>query len=273
MVGGIQAIIYYTLLVTRDSRLSPVYFWILVVITILIAASGYIINDYYDASMDKINKPGRWIAGNTLNHKMVRILYVSVVGIGSLLSIWLSLRLGLVSWLFLYPFAVIGLWVYSFKLKCCPVIGNIWVASFCAAVILIVVMPDWLLDNNRVIRNELWIYVAFAFVTTWYREVVKDLEDETGDRVAHCKTFVVRFGLFAGKIMAIALSVFLIAALVWWDSKMEIKMAAMGLLILQGAVVASMAFVWWARDQTYYHHASTIIKFVMIGGTCLLLII
>ena len=46
MVGGIQAIIYYVLLIKQDSRLSDFDFWILALITMLIAASGYVINDF-----------------------------------------------------------------------------------------------------------------------------------------------------------------------------------------------------------------------------------
>ena len=108
MVGGIQAIIYYVLLITEDSRLSPVDFWMLALTTMLMAASGYVINDYYDASIDKINKPAQWIAGNTWDLGRVRNLYFALVGIGAVLSVWLSFRLELVTWLFLYPFAIIG---------------------------------------------------------------------------------------------------------------------------------------------------------------------
>ncbi len=273
MVGGIQAIIYYVLLITQDSRLSDVDFWVLALITMLIAASGYVINDYYDASIDQINKPDRWISGNTWSPDTVRNVYFALVGIGAILSVWLSFRLDLVTWLFLYPFAVIGLWVYSFKLKCTPVIGNLWVASFCAGVVIIVVMPDWLLENKHVIRDELWIYVAFAFISTWYREVIKDLEDVIGDGNAHCQTFVVRFGSTAGKIMAVVLGVILMGALIWWDAGEQNKTVDFGLALLQGAVVASMAFVWWAKDNTYFHRASIIVKLVMLVGTIMLFFI
>ncbi len=273
MVGGIQAIIYYVLLITQDSRLSDVDFWVLALITMLIAASGYVINDYYDASIDQINKPDRWISGNTWSPDTVRNIYFALVGIGAILSVWLSFRLDLVTWLFLYPFAVIGLWVYSFKLKCTPVIGNLWVASFCAGVVMIVVMPDWLLDNKHVIRNELWIYVAFAFISTWYREIIKDLEDETGDRNTQCQTFVVRYGLFAGRIIAVLLGGILLVGLIWWDSGGQNNIVDFGLALLQGAVVGSIALVWWAKDNMYFHRASTVVKLIMLVGTALLFFI
>lgn len=273
MVGGIQAIIYYVLLITKDSRLSSFDFWMLSLTTMLMAACGYVINDYYDASIDKINKPVRWIAGNSWKLSTVRNLYFVLVGIGAVLAVWLAFRLELVTWLFLYPFAVIGLWVYSFKLKCSPVIGNFWVASFCAAVVVIVAMPDWLLDNRSIIPNELWIYVVFAFISTWFREVIKDLEDENGDRHEHCQTFVVRYGLFAGKIVALILGGILLGALLWWDAGEQSNTVDFGLALLQGAVVGSVALVWWAKDNTYFHRSSTIVKLIMLVGTVLLFFI
>lgn len=273
MVGGIQAIIYFYLLMTPDSRLSNIDFWLLTVITILIAASGYVINDYYDASIDKINKPQKWIAGNSWSLPTVKNLYISIITIGAIISVYLAIKLNLLTWLFLYPFAIGGLWVYSYKLKCMPFVGNLWVAIFCAAVIAIVAVPDWLFDNKEVIRPELWVYMLFAFMSTLYREIIKDLEDEAGDKIAQCKTFVVRFGLHRGKILALTLGAILLALLLWWDSGLHNNTVHVGMLILQGAIVGSMALLWWAKDHTYFHHASSLVKVVMLIGTGLLLII
>jgi 4-hydroxybenzoate polyprenyltransferase len=36
-------------------------------LTLLISAAGYIINDYYDSEIDQINKPEKWVVGNTLS--------------------------------------------------------------------------------------------------------------------------------------------------------------------------------------------------------------
>jgi len=273
MVALIQSLIYHQLLISSRSVLGLAGFVLLCIITMLIAASGYVINDYYDAPIDRINRPQRWIAGNTWTNRQVLMVYFSLLALGAVLSIVLAIRLSMIAYLFIYPLAVAGLWLYSFSLKCKPIAGNLWVALFCAGVVAIVALPDGLSGNKEIISQALWYYIAFAFLTTWYREVVKDLEDVEGDSRASCQTFIVRYGLLYGKIMALILGVILIAALYAWDTNQSGSTVKLLFTIMQGAVIATMAFVWWARDNVYFHHASLVIKGVMLIGTSLLLII
>lgn len=270
MVGLIQVIIYSQLLIPAFSVLQVFDFSILVLITILIAASGYVINDYYDTRIDRINQPKRWIAGNSWSLALVKRVYFSLVFIGGILAAVLAFRLGLLFYFILYPIAVLALWFYSYALKCKPLAGNLLVALFCAGVVMIVAMPDWIKHNPGAINAEIWFYMVFAFVSTLYREIVKDLEDANGDEKLDCRTFVVRYGMHAGKIAAVIVGILLVAALLWWDSDQTGSAIKLVLLSLQGAIVASMALLWWAKDHTYYHYSSTIIKVVMLAGTLLL---
>jgi 4-hydroxybenzoate polyprenyltransferase len=272
MVAAIQYLIYQRLL-TAASVFHIQDFILLCFITVVIAASGYIINDYYDARIDRINRPDRWIAGNTLSLPIVWNAYIFLIVAGAVMAILLAYRLALWPYLFIYPLAVFGLWVYSYRLKCTPVAGNIWVALFCAGVVVAVAAPDWLLGNRVVIHRELWYYAAFAFLATWYREVVKDLEDVEGDQRDACQTYVVRYGLPSGRIMAIVLGVLLLAAMYSWDLTHTDNTLKLIFTVLQGAIVASMAFVWWAKNNSYYHNASLIVKLVMLGATLVLLIL
>lgn len=273
MVALIQYLIYTQLLVTSRSVLEWNGLALLSIITMLIAASGYVINDYYDAAIDRINRPDRLIAGNAWTIKQVLITYYSLIATGAGISVVLALKLSMLTYLFIYPLAVSGLWLYSYALKCKPVAGNLWVALFCAGVVVIVALPDWLSGHEDIISPDLWYYAAFAFLTTWYREVVKDLEDVEGDARASCQTFIVRYGLLPGKIMALILGVILLTALYAWDIKQSGNTVKLIFTIMHGAIIATMAFIWWARDNVYFHHASLVIKGVMLVGTSLLLII
>jgi len=273
MVVAIQYLIYERLLAPTQSVLQTTDFILLCFLTVLIAASGYIINDYYDSRIDRINRPDRWIAGNTLSMPIVWNAYIFLIAAGAVLAGFLTYRLDLWSYLFIYPLAIIGLWFYSFRLKCTPVAGNIWVALFCGGVVLVVAAPDWLLENQGIINTQLWYYAAFAFLATWYREVVKDLEDIEGDQRDGCQTYAVRYGLSSAKIMAILLGVILLAAMYGWDITHTDNTLRLIFTVLQGAIVASMAFIWWAKNNGYYHNASLIIKVVMLGATLVLLIL
>ena len=270
MLAGIQLLVYYKLLEFNLSVLSFKELVLMILITIMTGAGGYVINDFYDAPIDTINKPRKWIAGNILSLENVKIIYLIIIFTGFGLSVWLAIRLDLLGYIFIYPIAVAALWLYSYSLKCKPAIGNIWVALFCAGVVGIVALPDLLLNNRQIIKEELWYYIVFAFLSTWLREVVKDIEDMEGDAAVNCRTAVVRFGIKSGKIMVILIGIILIVSLLLWDNQESKHWIKLTLTVLQGFTVGSMAMVWWAKNKLYYHHASTIIKLIMIGGTLML---
>ena len=140
MIAGIQTLVYTRLMYPGESALSWPLFGVLSFITIILAAGGYVINDYYDIKADSINKPDLIIAGRLWSLSKVKWVYFVLTGLGLILSIWLSLKLNLLEYLFIYPLAVLGLWFYSYRMKCMAIIGNIWVAVFCAFVIGIVAL-------------------------------------------------------------------------------------------------------------------------------------
>jgi 4-hydroxybenzoate polyprenyltransferase len=271
MIAGIQLLIYLTLADRSHSVLDWSSFIMLSLITVITGAAGYVINDYYDVEIDRQNKPLKQVAGKAWSLVRVKYFYLSLLIVGFILSLILAWSLGLVIYIFIYPLAAFGLWLYSYSLKCRPVIGNLWVSLFCAGVIGIVILPDILLKPDVFISGTLWFYTGFAFLTTWYREVIKDMEDRDGDMEAQCKTAVVKYGLKVSKIMALLLSLFLVSLLLIWDSQQTDPAIKLGLNILEGFTVASMAFIWWAKNSTYFHYASGLVKLIMLGGTFLLL--
>ncbi len=273
MLAGIQLLVYFQLVASPASVLTCLDLSLIILITVLAGAGGYIINDYYDHEIDRINKPDKGIAGNAWSLEKVRYGYLATVLSGFALSVWVAVRLDLVAYLFIYPLAVTGLWLYSYALKCRPIIGNVWVAFFCAGVIAVMALPDILLNAGYAIRTELWFYMTFAFLSTWLREVIKDIEDLEGDAISNCQTALVRYGLSLGKWMVLVLGILLIAALYIWDTQQSNHWVKLILTVLQGFTMGAMAFVWWAKNKSYYHHASSIIKFVMIGGTLILLML
>ena len=118
---------YYKLLNHPLSTLSLTNVLMMIGITMMIGAGGYVINDYYDAPIDEINKPEKQVAGKIWSLSIVKNLYWMLTGIGFLLSVWLAVKMDLLGYLFIYPIAVGGLWLYSYSLKCKPFIGNLWV--------------------------------------------------------------------------------------------------------------------------------------------------
>jgi len=152
--------------------------------TVIIAAAGYIINDYYDVKIDLINKPERVVIGKEVARRYALLLHsvLSMVGIG--LGFLLSWEIGVINF-----FSVFLLWWYSNDLKRQPFIGNFVVALLTG---LSIFMINVLYPGRQ---SLVTIYSLFAFAMTLVREVVKDMEDLKGDNTFGCKTLPITWGI------------------------------------------------------------------------------
>jgi 4-hydroxybenzoate polyprenyltransferase len=158
--------------------------FLLVSATVMIAAAGYIINDYYDVKIDYINKPDKVIIGKGITRRYAILFHVvlSVAGIFfGTLAFW---KVGLVNIM-----SVFLLWLYSNSLKRIAFIGNFTVALLTALSILLV---DFLYHTTNPL---IWIYSIFAFFMTLIREIIKDMEDLKGDNTFGCKTLPIVLGV------------------------------------------------------------------------------
>jgi 4-hydroxybenzoate polyprenyltransferase len=272
MIAVIQGMVFYFLMDHMGSMLYLQEAALLIFITVVIGAAGYVINDYYDSPIDSINKPSRWIAGNSWSLPKTLKVYKVLVALGAVLSLVLAYRLEMLIYFPVYVLAVVGLQLYSVRLKCMPVVGNLWVALFCGGVVLIMAVPDLIKGTPDIVYPSFWPYVLFAMLTTLYREVIKDLEDVHGDREYGCKTFIVRFGERAGKFYAFLVAILLWLSLYWWEGLHDSHYAAAGLWIIQTAVIVSMFLIWRAHDYAVFRKASIMVKIIMVAGTLLLLL-
>ncbi|MBT1687211.1 geranylgeranylglycerol-phosphate geranylgeranyltransferase [Dawidia soli] len=176
--------------------------FILATSTVLIAAAGYIINDYYDVKIDYINKPGRVVIGKSITRRYAILFHVVLSSAGVLLGLMLSWKIAAVNVL-----TVFLLWFYSNNLKRLPFIGNFVVALLTGLAILIV---DLYYHTGSVL---IIIYASFAFFMTLVREIIKDMEDLKGDVTFGCKTLPIMLGLRRTKFI-IYLILFLFSATV-----------------------------------------------------------
>ena len=163
---------------------------LLSVSTILIAAGGYVINDYYDVKIDYINKPDRVVIGKIISRRYAILFHVLLSTTGVALGVYLSLGIGLVN-----AVSVFLLWLYSNNLKRLPFIGNVTVA-FLTGLAVIVVDLFYRTNNSLII-----IYALFAFFITLVREVIKDMEDLKGDNSFGCKTLPIIWGIRKTKVL------------------------------------------------------------------------
>jgi 4-hydroxybenzoate polyprenyltransferase len=157
--------------------------------TVLIAAGGYVINDYYDVKIDYVNNPERVVVGKTIHRRFAILLHVVLSILGVLIGFLVHWKLALVNLL-----SVCILWFYSNMLKRLPFIGNLTVALLTGSSIAILL---FLYEKNKVL---ILVYALFSFFMTLVREIIKDMEDLKGDNTYGCKTLPIVWGIRKTKI-------------------------------------------------------------------------
>lgn len=117
-----QVLFYYSLVQPLYSKsiyfnFDKNHFILLIIASVLIAAAGYIINDYFDLNIDQVNKPDRTVIDKSIKRRwaIVQHILFSLAGIG--ISVYIDLTTS-IFWLGISNLAcVMLLFGYSITLK------------------------------------------------------------------------------------------------------------------------------------------------------------
>ena len=193
---------------------------LLIAATTLIAGGGYVINDYFDVKIDRINRPDEVVVTRSISKPAAMRLSMSLSGVGIacglIVALWLrSLPIGIL--FILIPGL---LWFYSSSYKRLFMIGNLIIALLAAVTPLLVAMVNVALLQLRyaeilpytTLVHDLYAWLGgfalFAFLLTWIREIIKDMQDQMGDRELECHSMPVVWGERWTKIFVSILIVF-----------------------------------------------------------------
>ena len=161
-------------------------------------AAGNVINDYFDYKIDLVNKPerpipsGRISLKNGKNYAYLLFLAGTVCGflISYLTGNWIPFVIVLIADVILY--------LYAYKLKATPLIGNLAVGFMTGFGF---VFGGFTINNPSIIMTSIFLGF-FAFVMTTAREIVKDIEDVEGDMKDGARTLPILIGKKTPAILA-----------------------------------------------------------------------
>jgi 4-hydroxybenzoate polyprenyltransferase len=289
IVAVTQILIYCTLLNQTFQRFSmsgtfnSFEFFLFVFSTLIITASGYIINDIYDIETDGINKPDKRIIQVHLSVTIAWKLYFSLILTGGLISLYIAFQRNDLFYWFIYPAAVFLLYSYSRWFKGTPFLGNIIVSLFCAAVPGIFFLSEASvlielklrdLTSYLPLHRLLISYIIFAFLTNLYREIVKDLQDEAGDKLAKINTAAVYFGKNNTKFIALSIALIIIIVMPISFSQAIFSnipyLLAGQCLLIQIPLVISIVKLFKAINDKAFRNVGLWIKLIMINGLILI---
>jgi len=176
-------------------------------IVALIAAAGYIINDYYDLESDSISKPWRPLPSGRISLKEARTLAYAFFA-GGVAS---ALGLGLLILAFVLVNACL-VHEYSRWIKRSGLLGNMVVALNSSATILIGSLYKAVEEAAPLPLASL-IPAIIAYSLVFGREIVKGVEDYHGDKKQCYMTLAVTRGpVRASKLASIVLSATILLA-------------------------------------------------------------
>ncbi len=254
-------------------------FWFIVLASVLIAAAGNSINDYFDLNIDQINKPTKVVVNVAISRRWVIFFHLVLSMLGLFFTAY-ALPIQTYWYLvFANMMCIVLLWVYSTNFKKQLLIGNVLISLLTAWVLLIIFFSKEPLQLHQVLESGdkeirffrlTVLYASFAFIISLIREVIKDVEDRVGDAKYGCRTIPIVWGLTATKVFVAVWLVVLIAVLVilqfyvlpmgWWESIVYCVLAIIVPLI--------WVFVKLVPAQTEkdFGKLSTVIKIVMLTG-------
>ncbi len=205
---------------------SDLHFFLLTLIMVLLAASGNLINDYFDVKVDRINKPDRITIDRGLKRRVAIVAHHSM----NILAVTLGIYLGWAEKIWFYAFTPVLiaslLWIYSYHLKKTFLLGNIIVS------LLVSIVPIWatydilntpyLISDSAELNSfpvsDFFILIAIivlcytiqAYVISLFREIAKDAEDVQGDKEFGYRTMPIVWGWDKTR------SIVFFSMIVWW---------------------------------------------------------
>lgn len=256
---------------------------LLIFSTIIIAAAGNVINDYFDIKSDLINKPEKVILSKHLKPRWAILWHLILNAIAFIISIYLSVKYSTLLFVFVHLLSINLLWFYSVQLKRKFIISNLIIAFLTALVPLLSIWFFKVLNESSMPYSpyveESWStyldysFVYFlalcAFVQNFAREINKDIHDVEGDLLAQVKSLPIIIGKEKAAyltliLLQLPLLTFILSFYVFdW---IEVNKATMILLLLSGAVNFSSAILYIVKKEATLTWINHLMKWSMFFG-------
>jgi len=218
-------------------------------------AAGYIINNFYDAEKDLINRPKKSMLDRLVSKRTKLTTYFIL----NFISVAIASIVSFNSFIFFSAY-IFGIWFYSHKLKKIPFIGNLTSAVLAITPFFAVFI------YYKNLSSVIFVHAAFLFLLILIREFIKDLENIKGDLAQDYKTIPVMYGEKVSKGLitfsagiAIAVTVFLISR---YDTSYMLYYfyGSIGLLII------SVVILYKSTAKSHYILLHNILKFIIVSG-------
>ena len=274
----IMVLIKYVLFINLNAEtgLTPLFFSVLVLSVLFTTAAGYIINDVQDVPADRINKPDKVLVGKKISREDALFYYSVLNVVGIVLGFVVSWYVKKLSFSVVFILASLLLYRYAIYFKKKYLYGNIIVSFLIFLSIIIIPVFDLVpvtVPGNQDAQWQIFLLVVqiavFAFLLTFLRELVKDIEDIEGDKKIGSKSFPIEHGTGKSKHLLYIVSFFTIMIILYFSySNFSINYLA-GIYLILFIVFPLLYFLYKLKNITLkkeFHQLSNLLKLIMLAG-------
>ncbi|WP_127137202.1 geranylgeranylglycerol-phosphate geranylgeranyltransferase [Flagellimonas oceanensis] len=236
--------------------------FLIVTASALTIASGYIINNFYDAEKDLINKPTKSMLDRLVSQRFKLTTYFIL----NFLTVFAASYISFKAVLFFSAY-IFGIWIYSHKLKRIPFVGNLVSSTLAIAPFFVVFV------YYQNFQTVIFVHALFLFLLILAREMIKDLENMAGDMAQNYRTIPIIYGPNVSKSMiTFLIGLTLVPALLLIKS-FDIGYMYLYFMACIVLLVLFLVLLWKAKGKKHYVWLHNIIKFIIVAGVFSILLI
>jgi 4-hydroxybenzoate polyprenyltransferase len=243
--------------VVFDYKLS-----LIILCSSLAVASGYIINNFYDAQKDLINRPIKSSIDRLVSQSSKLYFYFTLNIICSLLSLFISWKA-----LLFFSTYIFLIWLYSHKIKKMLFWGNLTAA-------ILVIFPFFgIFLYFKNLYEVVFYHAAFLFLLVFIREMVKDLENIKGDLVNNYQTIPVVFSPSLSKKIISACVVLAVLPLYFLINSHDTGYMNMYFYLSYISLIVFLFLLQKANSIKDYLWLHNILKLIIVAGVFSIILI
>jgi len=229
--------------------------YFIVLATICVIASGYIINNFYDSDKDKINRPQKTKIDSIVSQKTKLYIYFFLNFLGFIFGFLISWKAAL-----FFAVYIFLIWLYSHKLKRYPL-----VKLFSAAILSI--LPFFaVFVYYKNFSTIIFTHASFLFFILLIRELIKGLESIEGDIILNYITLPIKYGEHFTKILISLIAIFTLSPIYFLLRYPEIGLMKYYFYFSIIILLLFIALLWRSDSKKNYILLHNILKILIIAG-------
>lgn len=236
--------------------------FVIVIASAMVIAAGYIINNFYDAEKDLINKPRKSMLDRLVSQRFKLTTYFVLNFLAVIAASYVSFKA-----VFFFSSYIFGIWFYSHKLKRIPFLGNFISATLAITPFFVVFI------YYKNIQPVIFMHAVFLFLLILAREMIKDLENISGDLAQNYRTIPIIYGVRTSKVLISLLILLTLVPSLLLIFKFDVGYMNFYFMLCVVLLVLFIFLLFKAKARKDYVWLHNILKLIIVIGVFGILLI